>query len=136
MGNKASVVSQVADQVQNAVETFQQPAAAVPQQQQQAAPAPAPAPAPAAQCQPGEVATGKLMVENASIKIGVSKTTNICIISAPLPSLRSAGAQLAVTPAPCAATVGTSTAAVWWSTRTLLLLCCRLILREERASSG
>jgi hypothetical protein len=58
MGSSASVVSQVAEQVQDAVETIQE--------QQQAAPAAAP------QCQPGEVATGKLMAENAHMKIGVS----------------------------------------------------------------
>jgi hypothetical protein len=70
MGNKASVISQVAEQVQDAVETIQQPAPAAPQEQQQAAPAAAP------QCQPGEVATGKLMAENAHMKIGVSVSYN------------------------------------------------------------
>jgi hypothetical protein len=67
MGNSSSAVSQVADQVHNAVETLQQPDAAMPQEQQQAASAAAPA-----QCEPRDIATGKLMVENASIKIGVS----------------------------------------------------------------
>ncbi|KAF6253016.1 hypothetical protein COO60DRAFT_1549570 [Scenedesmus sp. NREL 46B-D3] len=69
MGNKASVISQVANQVQNSVQTMQQSAPATSQEQQQAAPAAA-----APQCQPGEVATGKLIVENAAIKIGVDPT--------------------------------------------------------------